>query len=74
MREYFEGRTLYGIYDLVKEEWTLDCFDDTRVFFSAESAESYRTACKDYNSTRYEARIWKPGTLNEAQEKLKPNC
>ena len=65
MRKYFEGRQLFGIYDLINKEWPLDCFDSPRVFFSAESAEDYRTKCKDYNSARYEMRVY--------QEKLNPN-
>jgi hypothetical protein len=51
--------TLFGIYDLEARVWTLDFFDDPRLFFNRDSAEEYRTLCRDYNSSRFVVREWK---------------
>jgi hypothetical protein len=54
---------LFGIYDLQKQTWTLDCFDDPRVWFSRKAAEEYYGLCKDYAAEpgRFEVRLWRLG-------------
>jgi|HubBroStandDraft_6_1064221.scaffolds.fasta_scaffold878499_2 hypothetical protein len=46
----------YGIFDLVKKTWILDCFDEIRPFFTMESAIKYKVTDKNLNSSRYEIR------------------